>query len=67
VNLAARELSLTRLQAFRTWLRTGIVDQKRIEALEMIAAIRAHMAAGVTPLTVSYRFRETGYHMVAIR
>jgi len=39
--------------------------RKRIDALEMVAAIRAHLAAGVLPLTVSYRFQDTGYHRAA--
>lgn len=52
---------------FAEWLRSGQVDQKRLDALEMIAAIRAHLMAGVTPLTVSYRFHDTGYHRAALR
>ncbi len=47
------------------WLQRGRVDQKAADALEMIAAIRAHLTAGVTPLTVSYLFQNTGYHKVA--
>ena len=47
------------------WLRTSRVDQKRVDALAMISAIRAHLAAGVTPLAVSYRFHDTGYHKAA--
>jgi hypothetical protein len=27
--------------------------------------IREHLAAGVSPLRVSYRFQETGYHKAA--
>jgi hypothetical protein len=53
------------LANFAAWLRSGQTDQKRIDALEMIAAIRAHLAVGVTPLTVSYRFPDTGYHKAA--
>jgi hypothetical protein len=55
------------LSNFAAWLRGGRVDQKRIDALEMIAAIRAHLETGVTPLTVSYRFHDTGYHRAASR
>ena len=47
------------------WMGSRRVDQKRADALEMVAAIRAHLAAGVTPLTVSYRFHDTGYHRAA--
>jgi hypothetical protein len=52
---------------FTAWLEYGQVDQKRTDALAMLAAIRAHLAAGVTPLTVSYRFHDTGYHQAAMR
>ena len=52
---------------FAAWLPGGRVEQKRVDALEMIAAIRAHLAAGVAPLSVSYRFHDTGYHRAATR
>ena len=42
-------------------------DQRRVVASEMIKAIRAHLAAGVAPLTVSYRFYNTSYHKAAAR
>jgi hypothetical protein len=63
----ARGLPPGPLGDLAAWLRRGRVDQKRIDALEMIAAIRAHLAAGVAPLSVSYRFHDTGYHRVAAR
>jgi hypothetical protein len=47
------------------WLRRRQVDPKRADALEMVAAIPAHLEAGVTPLTVSYQFQDTGYHRAA--
>ena len=53
------------LNDFTAWLPTGQVAQKRLDALEMTAAIRAHLANGVTPLTVSYRFQDTRYHNAA--
>jgi len=56
----------TALDAFAAWLRGGQVDQKRHDAQEMIAAIRAHLAATVVRLSVSYRFHDTGYHRFAI-
>jgi hypothetical protein len=49
----------------RAWLHGRSLDQKRLDALEMIAAIRAKLAAGVTPLKVSYHFEDTGYHRAA--
>ena len=48
-------------------LPAGQVDQKRVDALEMVAAILAHLAAGVTPLKISYRFQDTGYHQAPPR
>ena len=49
------------------WLRCGRVDQKRADALDTIAAIRDHLAAGVTPLRAAFRFHDTGYHKAAAR
>ena len=54
------------LSDLAAWLRTGQVDQKRLDALEMIAAIRAHLERGVTRSVVSYRFANTGYHQAAM-
>lgn len=55
------------LDGFTAWLRAERVDQKRVDGLEMVAAIRAHLATGITPLKVSYRFQDTGYHRAAAR
>jgi hypothetical protein len=55
------------LDQLAVWLRYGKVDQKRIDALEMIAAIGAHLTTGVAPLEVSYQFQDTGYHKAAAR
>ena len=60
-----RGLPAMPLDELAVWLGRGKVDQKRIDALEMIAVIRDHLAAGVSPLRVSYRFQETGYHKAA--
>jgi hypothetical protein len=59
--------SAMQLDRLAVWLRSGKVDQKKIDALEMIATIREHLTAGVRPLEVSYRFQNTGYHKVATR
>jgi hypothetical protein len=64
LSIAAGELLLM-ARSVGAWPRTGVVDQKRADALEMIAAIQSHLAAGVAPLVVSYRFRDTGYHHAA--
>jgi hypothetical protein len=53
------------LQDLAAWLPTGKVDQKIRDALALVSAIRAHLAAGVTPLIVSYRFHDTSYHRSA--
>jgi hypothetical protein len=63
----ARGLPPMPLDQFAVWLQYGKVDQKRIDALEMIAAIREHLTTGVTPLEVSYLFQDTGYHKAATR
>jgi hypothetical protein len=44
------------LRRFASWLPYGQVDQKHIDAEEMLQAIVAHLASGVTPLQVSYQF-----------
>jgi hypothetical protein len=60
-------LSAMLLDRLAVWLGNGKVDQKQIDALEMIAAIREHLTAGVTPIEVPYRFQDTGYHKAATR
>jgi len=47
------------------WLRKGQVDQKRLDAVEMTARVRAHLAKGVYPPMISYRFHNTRYHQAA--
>jgi hypothetical protein len=44
---------------FAAWLPSGKVDQKRIDANEMLEAIMTHIAEGVIPLEVSYQFSHT--------
>jgi hypothetical protein len=53
------------LSGLAAWLPAGQVDQKRIDAMEMTTAVRAHLAAGVTPLKIFYRFQHTEYHEAA--
>jgi hypothetical protein len=60
-------LSAPATARFAAWLKGGRVDQKRADALALIDAIRAHLAAGIEPLAVSYRFHDTGYHRAAMR
>jgi hypothetical protein len=60
VKIAADHgLSPEELRRFASWLPGGQVDQKRIDAEEMLQAIAAHLASGVTPLKVSYQFANT--------
>ena len=47
------------LPAFAAWLSEGRVDQKRLDALEMLDAIVRDLAAGVALLRVSYQFART--------
>jgi hypothetical protein len=64
---AARRLPPMLLEGLASCLRGGGVDQKRVDALELVATIRRHLVAGVTPLRVSYGFHDTGYHKAAAR
>jgi hypothetical protein len=47
------------VRRFAAWLPGGKVDQKRIDASEMLQAIMAHIAGGVIPLEISYEFSHT--------
>jgi hypothetical protein len=47
------------LRAFADWLPDGSVDQKRRDAVAMLAAIRADLAARPEPLKVSYKLADT--------
>lgn len=47
------------LDALSAFLPAGRVDQKRLDALSMLRAMRARLAAGLTPKQVSYRFQHT--------
>jgi hypothetical protein len=47
------------LGRFTNWIPAGNVDQKRIDAIKLREAVTAHLAGGVTPMQVSYRFAHT--------
>ena len=47
------------LRRFTEWLPQGRVDQKRRDAEALLAAIRCHLAAGASPLQVSYTLAHT--------
>lgn len=59
-------LPTTPLERFEAWMQSSCIDQKRIDAWEMIAAIRAFLASSVKRMSISYQFHDTGYHKAAI-
>jgi hypothetical protein len=61
------QLPVAAIRNFAAWLEGGRVDQKRVDALAMTAAMQGKLAAGVVPLIVSYRFHNTGYHRAAMQ
>jgi hypothetical protein len=56
--------ALSRLEA---WLSAGRVDQKRLDALQMVEAIAAHLAAATPPLSVDYDLADTAAWQAARR
>jgi hypothetical protein len=56
---AGGEFPAATLGRLSVWLPQGRIDRKRADAEAMLAAIRGHLDAGVTPLRVSYRMAET--------
>jgi hypothetical protein len=44
---------------FAAWLPSGRVDQKRADAMAMLATMRDHLAAGGGPLEVTYELADT--------
>lgn len=49
------------LNALRDWVPDGKIDQKRLDALEMLRAIRRRLEDGLPPKTVAYRFEHTRF------
>ncbi len=47
------------LAAFRDWLPTGKIDQKRQDALEMLRVMRADLDQGLLPMIVDYKFENS--------
>jgi hypothetical protein len=64
---ALRHLPERERAAFAEWLPRGRVDQKRLDAEAMIAAIRAEVAAGAAPLRVVYALAESAAWRAARR
>ena len=66
LHIAARSsLDAMSVDKLATWVGYGRVEQKRLDSLAMIEAIRSHLSRGVEPLIVSYEFHNTGYHQAA--
>lgn len=56
---SAKGLPKRQLHRLKAWLERGRVDQKRADARAMVSAMRAHLARGVLPLSVTYAFQPT--------
>jgi len=56
---AERGLSSGKLQRFADWLSHGKIDQKRIDAQEMLSAIVGHMTMDTKPFEAPYQFAHT--------
>jgi hypothetical protein len=60
LEAAARSgLDSPELAQFRGWLSIGRIDQKRLDALALFAAIRSSLSAGVGRMRVSYELADT--------
>jgi hypothetical protein len=66
-SAAAAGLPEAALRDFADWLPDGQIDQKRLDAETMLEAIRSHLAAGASPLRVSWRLAETAAWRAARR
>jgi hypothetical protein len=47
------------LRRLANWLPAGKIDQKRVDAVNLLQAVTAHLARGVIPMQVSYQFAHT--------
>ena len=56
---AAQGVPAAQIEAFGTWLPAGRVDQKRADALAMVAAMRAFIAGDPEPMRAHYVFEWT--------
>ena len=55
------------LDGFAAWLPSGRVEQKRRDALELVATIRRYLASRLPPLLVDYELAETAAWRAAKR
>ena len=63
----ASGLDAAGLARFEAWLPSGRTDRKRLDALEMVDALAALVAAGTPPLTVDYQLADTAAWQAARR
>jgi hypothetical protein len=63
----ASGLTADTLHDFADWLPQGRIDQKRLDALAMLDAIRSHLAAAVGPLKVNFELANTAAWQAARR
>ena len=54
-----RGLLASKLDALRTWLPRGKVNQKRLDALELLRVLRDRLAAGLEPKRTAFVFEYT--------
>jgi hypothetical protein len=54
-----QRMSREALRRFAEWLPEGRIDQKRVDALEMIEVMSEHLTLGVSPLKVTYQMAHT--------
>jgi hypothetical protein len=55
----AQGMSRDSLCRFAHWLPHGQIDQKRLDAIEMIAAMTEHLSNGISPIKVAYQMAHT--------
>ncbi len=56
---AERGLSSEKLERFADWLSRGKIDQKRVDAQEMLGVMLRHMKMDAPPFRASYQFAHT--------
>src|SRR5262249_109421 len=64
---AEEGLPAEELDRLRAFLREGQVDQKRLDAVAMLHAVREHLASTPGPKKVRYRFEHTDAWDTALR
>ena len=60
-------LPLSEIEALKQWLPTNRVDQKHLDAIQMLHAIQKHLADNPEPKKVTYSFENTDMWNQAVR